>query len=762
MPTYEEIMQTDLGKLSTAADKWESMAGEFKKADKRYEEVVKGVTLSPWTGVSATGAVASFANTRYEYAAAQTQAKAIADLLRDAHTQFVDLKKRLDDTVAAAVKAGMKVSEYGIASFDYSKATPAVANAARHDPDLRDYEMTHTQNIRNCVNAITDADAGVKIALAKVVKDVHGGKNDGTWGTGFNASAQGDVEKYEAQNTADIATKINNGEKVSTAELNEFQRSMRDNTRPGFDDRTFSQTFLNSLGPNGTVKLATKLDALAYLDDKDNRATYLGVKNGFADTLAHATKDPKFAAKWREDIRAIGTKEFDGPRGEGTPAKGSDGKIRGYQAVMGLVKAGDPNSFDGAFLGGLANDIYAVEKDSKGDIWDINQSYNQKNSPWFANDPLDSALGMLSHHPDEATKFLDPGDKTEGSKLEYLLKERDWKGIVPEYSEWGKVETTRVGHGDPLYDEDVREGLGSLLEAATTGREPGSPGTEMGRHSEAQARIMHDTINLLDYGNGEGKAGDRESVGKADEVLGRDDYANVRDSLARSLASYSPDMVDILTGEGPGGRTGEKNPHINGEDSEIQNSKSSILRIMRGVSEVPDGSAESKNFNLLYQAQQGYMTEQFTQLDPTDKQGLDHRARKAGEVFGMLTAVGGDLALDARDEANSEASDKRFYGYHAGGSLITGIPVIGDVAQRTLDMSLNKWMTAVHAENGLLAREQLSAQNDAAQDALDSYFEAWGKENNRSTSDIQRAMGEAGHSYGNGRRDTFEALRSRS
>lgn len=451
-------MQTDLSQLTTAAGKWETMAGEFKKLEDQYKRNVHGASADcSWVGLSATAAKAHFDATLRELQGAQKEAKAIASLLRDAHTQFVDLRGKVRSARADAIKAGMTVSEHGTCHYDFSKVSSEDAYTIRHDPGLADTERSWAAHIQAVVKTVSDADEGVKLALNAVVVDTD--VLDGTV-NGFNRHAKGDVEKYEAERAQEIATRINSGEKISVSELKELQRAFRDNSA----DKKFGQTFLNGLGATGAVKLTTKLDALAYLDDKSDKAAYVGIKSGFADTLAHATKDPEFATKWREDIKAVGAKEFDGPRGEGTPAKGSEGKVRGYQAVMGLVNDGDPENFDAKFLSGLANDIYDAEKESKGNIWDTSQAYNQKNSPWFVNDPLDSALGVLAHHPEEVTKFLDPGEKTEGSKLEYLLEERDWNGIVPEHSEWGaNVETSRVGYGQPAEDADARVGFGAAL-----------------------------------------------------------------------------------------------------------------------------------------------------------------------------------------------------------------------------------------------------------------------------------------------------------
>ncbi|MEW2063656.1 hypothetical protein AB0899_23325 [Streptomyces sp. NPDC007002] len=107
MPSYHEIMTTDLSCLTKAADKWTDMAGEFNKREKQYEKDVHGITLGPtWVGLSASAANASFGITLNEYKAAQAEAKAVASLLRDAHTQFTELKGKLQTARSGAVKAG--------------------------------------------------------------------------------------------------------------------------------------------------------------------------------------------------------------------------------------------------------------------------------------------------------------------------------------------------------------------------------------------------------------------------------------------------------------------------------------------------------------------------------------------------------------------------------------------------------------------------------------------------------------------------------
>ncbi|MGO4431100.1 hypothetical protein AB4Z54_73060, partial [Streptomyces sp. MCAF7] len=120
----------------------------------------------------------------------------------------------------------MKVSDAGIASYDFSKASEADANAARHDPGLQRTEESWTDHIAAAVKAVDDADQGVKLALKAAVQDPN--PLDGAV-DGFNGEADGDIEKVEAKEAKELATKLNSGDKLSGEELAEFQRLFRDN-----------------------------------------------------------------------------------------------------------------------------------------------------------------------------------------------------------------------------------------------------------------------------------------------------------------------------------------------------------------------------------------------------------------------------------------------------------------------------------------------------------------------------------------------------
>ncbi|MEV3993486.1 hypothetical protein AB0J57_31750 [Streptomyces sp. NPDC049837] len=486
MLTFHEVMTTDFGLLTTAAGEWGAAAADFKKVEDRYKDTVQKITMGPgWSGVSADAAQVNFAATRYEYAAAQTQAKAIASLLRDAHAQFVDLKKKVESARADAIEAGMKVSDQGDVSYDTSKLTPAERNAYRHDPDaqaaVRQQEQNWAQRIRDAVRAVDDADQGVKLALEAVVVDTLGGKDDATLGVGFNGQAKSDIEVYEAQYAEEVATRINGGDKLSAAELAELQRTFRDNAgKP-----EFSQTFLNGLGAKGLIEFSNRMNDQIHVKNPKNRTDFVAVEKGLANTLASATRDTKsdFYKKWRSDMQKVGMERFN--------TSFTDlrlEKARGYQSLVTLMSQGE--GYSKQFLHDLGADIMKAEKDGT-DVWAMKGDYSGKETGWFANDPLDGLLGVMSHDPAASAAFL----KDEGH-MKHLM-DRDWE-VVLEAHEHGNST-----HYSPSLDGDDRAGFAAALQAGATGIDPSDENGKFVKHSDDNVAVFKNSIkHFAEAGDG--------------------------------------------------------------------------------------------------------------------------------------------------------------------------------------------------------------------------------------------------------------------
>ncbi|MEU0130389.1 DUF6571 family protein [Streptomyces sp. NPDC006289] len=712
-------MTTDLSRLTTAAGKWDGMAAEMKKVEGRYGESVQSITLGPsWSGQSAFTAHTNFAATRYEYSAAQTQAKAIASLLRDAHADFVRLKRNLENKVAEAVKAGMRVSAAGAVTFDTSSLTEGERSAMRHDPDyaesVRKAVSSWSDAIDDCVKAVDDADQGVKTALDAVTVDGVGGKNDETLGVGFNGRAQGDIEKYEAQNTQEIATRINNGDKVSAADMAEFQRSVRDNSH----DKAFSQTLLNGLGPEGLMKVNTTLNDRAFDSDTKNRSQYLDIQRGLANTIATATKVPGSVKeappgspafkKWVEGNEGTFYREWTDKLGEaGTENLGSGSQpLYGYQSFVSLMQHAD-QPYDDQFLYDMGDDLIALDKKSPNYF-----------TQWGAfrdgieTDPLDGLLGVMSRNPDAATAFFDPdgngsgGDHVDNNHLAYLVGNGDGA------RDWPKQMIT--GMGVTAFDDPTgRMGLGAALEAAATGHPPaldGQPGNAPGPHTAAQARVMQGTIETLDS-----------------NASGESLHQNLQKNLGRAIADYAQDNHHILAESGtkygsPGGLEGIWR---SGDDAGITVGKDSLMRVMRGVSE------DDQTYALLQDTQRLYAMDQMFNAPQQSGEGYEswkNPASELGSVTGAMNSIGSDVILDERDGKVDAANDMARYGYHLGGAPITGLPVFGDTAQRLVDAAAYEWSKDVISAAEAAGQEKNSQHYTSGVTGTYSLIDSWAQD----------------------------------
>ncbi|MEV0448343.1 hypothetical protein [Streptomyces sp. NPDC050600] len=192
MPTYHEVMCTNLSTLTAAADKWEETATKFKTLEDRYETGVHGVSLGEsWIGLSANAAHARLTVTLRELQGAQQEAMAVARILREAHTQLTDLRNRIEVIRDGAVKAGMSVSDQGAVAFDTARLTPSERTAFAHDRDYQESARAQAsewaQKLAQAAKAITDADSGIRLALDAAVLDSD--PMDGTF-NGFNRNPE--------------------------------------------------------------------------------------------------------------------------------------------------------------------------------------------------------------------------------------------------------------------------------------------------------------------------------------------------------------------------------------------------------------------------------------------------------------------------------------------------------------------------------------------------------------------------------------------
>lgn len=707
MPTYQQILQTDLSALTTAADGWKAMAKQFKTMEDVYEKEVQSVsTGNGWLGSSAQVASTNSGITRGEFDAAQTEALAMESLLRDAHAQFVNLKSRVTSAVSDAVNAGMKVSESGVASYDFGKTDPAAANAIRHDPDLPEVERSWTRRIAEAVKAVTDFDADVKVAL------LNASGADGTAMFGFNSKPVNDVEAVEA---LALTSKIRDG-KASPEELRHYDELLRQNSK----DPHFGEAYLHALGAKDTLQLADQMNLASNERGASaaDKKLYESINSGLAGTIASGTKDP---GSYAYQPFVNGLKE----QGPELVAKGLR-PTYGYQALVTLMANGD--GYGKQFLNDLGNGMIEAEK-SKPHMYD--HAYDSQR-PNLVSDPLDGLLGIMAKDPDAATYFLDPeapGNKNE--HLKYLLGDRD----MPD--PW-----ISTAVGPPIeMDGDKTAGLGAALQAAATGHTDGEKLGPPGPHTEGQARVMHNAIRLMDDEMG----GDKFP----------DDLEGLRQPMAKALVDYVGDTHLILGGQESdlGLVSGKDTIHGSGDQAQIAVGQGSLVRVMRGIAD--DGPA----YALLVEAERSYSAEQLATAAPFKADSphavsadWDNRAHDIGAATGALNGIGADVYKDKEEDRVTWAEGVSEHTAAVANGLIGEIPVVGTVGGSLIDSAKYEWVEGVKEAAEEQSKKDSSNNYAAGVEGTTSLLDAWGREWKISDDPaFDHAKNEAGEGYTSGR-----------
>ncbi|MFF5974793.1 hypothetical protein ACFY7C_25065 [Streptomyces sp. NPDC012769] len=694
MPTYQEIMQTDLGKLSTAADGWKSMAEKLKKVEDLYEKEVQSVaTKNPlWTGQAQQFSAQNFQITRNELDASQKEALAMESLLRDAHGTFTELKGRVKAAVDEAIAAGMKVSESGSASYDFSKVSAKEAYTIRHDPDLREVEMSYTRKINDAVKAVTDFDADVKVAL------LNASGADGTAPFGFNSKPVNDVEAVEA---LALSEKVREG-KASKEELEHYRDLLKQNS----DDKHFSEAYLNGLGAKDTLTIADRMNLAANERGipADQKKLYESIQAGLADTIASGTKDPNSYAyrPFVDGLKEFGDKNVTkdtGPFGDNVPTQG-------YQVLVTLMSQGNPDGYGKEFLNELGHDMIEIEK-KEPNQW---QHFRDVHRPNIAADPLDGLLNIMSKDPADAEYFLDPkAPGNENDHLKFLLTDR----------EWPKEGMNNI-YGPPQFMDDPSKatGLGAAIQAAATGQEPGSKPGEVGAHTEGQARVMHHAVKYLDSEmNGD----------KFPENL-----TNIQKPMAHALADYVADTHVVLGGQEAkyGGINGNDDITGSGDNAHIAVGQGSLVRVMRGISD------DSEAYALLYEAERHYAAGELASAPPYNGDKThgssaewNDRGRDIGAAMGALNGIGADVYRDKTNDKVEWAEDTAEYSANGVNSVVGEIPIAGSAAGAIVDTIKYDWVKDVTDAAEEQGKKDASSNYARGMEGTNRIFDAWGEKN---------------------------------
>ncbi|MFE0275437.1 hypothetical protein ACFWZY_25560 [Streptomyces sp. NPDC058992] len=687
MLTYEDVVTIRLTPLGTAAVSWDQMADGFEDLGQLYENSVQGVTTDGlWVGDSATTANSRFTATRKQFDAAAVEARAIAAILRDIHGQFVDRIRAVRDLVDSAKAADIHIDAKGRAHLDTSKSKGETGGIFGDAVMRAAHEASWTAAVAAAVQAVDDADQGAKLALhdAAGIKSGFQEMFDNARGIAhdFNAGAVGDIELVEAREAKKYADQILAGEKPADPE--EWARLMRDNS----GDKQFSQTVLNHLGPEGTIKMTNQLNTFAYESDTGNKQHYLGAERGLANALATATQDSKsqFYRDFHAGMKEAGMKRYEW-QGE---------KVRGYQSLVTLMQHGE--GYSDRFMHDLGDDLIAAEKADKGnDNWDLSKKFVTSRDEWFANDPLDGLLGIMSKDPEASAAFLDPqsdpnpdDDKKEGNdRLEYLTRKRDWD-VVDGHPYMRNPHDPDSIWGDPLRSSDIedaqgRAGFGAALVAGTTGIDPNNSGGGYVQHTDANNRVFENALKHL-------------------SAEGNDFPPSLRTPMAMVMGNYGDDVHAATSAHNAG---------------ESPLDRAQVLEVAKQIS----------RDQFAYGTLQDSINREIVHDINTGKEGDEQPLQRAGRTIGFLEeARYQGLKVDV-DDAKSEATWEAKWDYHTWGGVVNFIPHAGDAAQRGVDVITAKWLEEEIARiDSGQARENMATGTDR-EGRLEELVKHWRNEN---------------------------------
>ncbi|MBB1244535.1 hypothetical protein GL263_13310 [Streptomyces durbertensis] len=648
MVKYADAKYVDYRKLSSAAESWGQMARKYSMAVRAYETDVKGkLERSGWRGDFANAARVNISDTCKEIEAAESEARAVASILREGSRKLASLLKELDAKEAEIRRAGLHVAADGKV---WGTVTPKhvgesrTANAAEYRQQVLDQQMAELnarirkwqRELDDIVRRIGNFDTDLKVSLDKATAP-------GGSGTAprFNGNASADLERVKIKRGNELITRLNSGEPLSAGEREELRAISDDAAR----DRGLSKRFLNAVGTDSFLRLSGWLQYMKATEKGNTRADYAEIAKNMAGVLASATRKEDDAREWAAKFKEVGTRAYEWNENgrAANPSVVGGGyrySLKGYQALMTIVKEGE--GYSKHFLHMVADDIREAEKNDRR-VWVTHPSRYPRGA---AVDPLDAALGAMAKESKAATGYFTP------ELLEYM-DSREWKVLEA---------NGMVGGPDAKESSDARQGFGKFLESAATGRPAGVEAPD-GRavHSKDEIEVFSSIV----------------------QHYSKDDHPGMPSALqrpiSRVLSDYSESIYEIV-----------------GKWKTTSTSAELPLNVYQLKSMISAVSADPVAHRIVLNSQAAEIARQFDKnLDESDfsaengyKSRAPEHARVAGTVLGVIdearaNAIGADLVRSLK-----EADLNKLKAYHAAGAIITPIPVVGDAMQRALDSIL--------------------------------------------------------------------------
>ena len=653
--TMTNLAEVDLGTLESSVADWKSVVDKLDDLATRAETGLRAkADGARWAGVNADVTREFVGKTAKEFKDAHAEASSIYKVLDDAHTELVQIQKKLETALHnEAPGLGVKVEDYG-----NEGGSPVIHVFFPHD---RTTDDTHTQEqldearhlasrIANLVAHAQEIDASVARALTK---------SHGKDGHNFGHDTYTSLDDAEQQRATELA-KL--GTKMTDKQLAEFDSLMKWNAK----DPDFSTAFYKSLGgAEETLEFYGRmaLDGTEG-DDKQRLALTKQLQSSMGIALATATdsgNQPHLPTTWGDEFRKLGTKQI-------ALYPGAINSPYGYQILGGLLRYGN---YDPKFINPIAEhivqlhhkkpDFFVGNKPMTGGA-DLDWGFNPSGKDGAGYDPLTSVLEGLGHSPEASKLFFSDDMKPQvynedgtvkGGTLDYTYFDE----LTKKDFEWPPDSLVAPGSDAAAHARDSGpDALGHALEAATLGHAYDDPAPKLVR-DDVSAAIMEKVMTTY---------GDPENV-----------QDPISDSLGRMGAGYIDDLNWALNDN-------KANSLFSPTDSggHAQFGSSAAIKFLSTVGQHPDGYSDIST------AQQIYGTSALEAQADGDHINQPHAreiVRTGAEIQGILDQSRADqvtaegLAKDA--EYNKSLGQKAgWVSFGAGVGIAAGAAFLPPVA----------------------------------------------------------------------------------
>lgn len=720
MPTFEQLLTARLGPLDTAVTQWTAMIGKLTSPLQSDANAMRAkADKSTWKGENATVTKEFVTKTAKEFSDAVTEAESVRDLLKDAHTLFKsaqdDLKHAYENPPPGIVIYPNGVLSHRVHPDRRSKdSTEPVATEAQFEA-LRG-------KLEGILKRANEADELCAWGLRALIRNHPNDFGSTDIGGIAEAKKLRAEEKQQAENGREAAKLYARWEHLDDDERERLITLAEE----GKDSPAFAEQLMTNISYRGRDQQEAVLLLASSLESGGRDGQLSGsdarLYRALSGSLATATGPESsigtaggVTSAWTDKLITTARDGNGLPRQHPGAIGGGAATLKNLTDLMAADvgdKAYDPEDknaspydkdkgdpvYSEAFLTEVGDTIRDWETDN-------DDAYDgvMKNWQGTQEDPMKGLLNAMSRNPSASTHYFDPNTT---DNLKYFMEDRDWPG--------GAVEDKMP---DDLKQTSARTEFGAALEAAATGREPGSPLHAVPAHHDAAETAIFERV-LKEY-SGDDAAENQSSV-----------PVSMRSSVGNMIGDYASDVHQIL-GKKMDGPTDFNNLEVERGD---------LLRIMRGAAEDP------KAFGVIHHSQSVVIAEGMNSFpaDSYRKEDEELRAwvKQSASVLGHLDGVRGDVIYDLGQAEKDANGWNKMMNYHVIGAPLTAIPIAGDVLQRSVDVGTAAYMNDLNSKVDADTRRNMVDHFENGENQMDAMMRRTAMDKGLTEEELDASPGE--------------------